>query len=449
MIKSDKGRDSMKLNFSEIIKAAGPEVIKCKNSDAEFEFSTDTRTIKQGDIYIPLKGENFDGENFIENALNAGACGYFTSNKAKIYNNSGIILYTKDTKEAYLKLAGFYKNKINPYTIAVTGSSGKTTVKEMLYCVFKNAGETVKSLLNHNNEIGLCQTISSLESTAEYLIIEMGMRGSGEIELLSKYAEPDTAIIVNAGSAHIGRLGSLLNIAEAKFEITKYLKPSGVLIAHDNPLIRQINDNRHQTIYFGLNDKELSIKQMTNEYSIFEYKGYTYKLNVSGEHNIQNALSVIEAGLFAKLDPQIIAEGLEEYMPVEKRWDVQNIAGFKIINDSYNSNPESVKAALKAFLSFTKMPKSVVLGDMGELGVNEKEYHIETGRFLERFECDYVLTLGRLAKYIEPENHKVKHFDSKHELAEFMKQNLKKGSDILLKASRFMKFEEIIEELKK
>lgn len=439
----------MKLDFGEILKATNAEVIKSENSNNLFEFSTDTRTIKAGDIYIPLKGESFDGSNFIEKAIDSGAKGYFTSDKTKIYNKAAFILYVEDTKEAYLQLANFYKNKIKPYTIAITGSSGKTTVKEMMYSVFKNAGNTVKSVLNHNNEIGLCQTLSSLENDTKYLIVEMGMRGLGEIELLSKYAQPDIAVIVNVGSAHIGRLGSLLNIAKAKFEITKYLNPKGILISHKNEHIEQINDKTHQTVYFSLEDKNLEIKEMTSKNCRFEYKNQEYKLNVGGEHNIQNALSVIEAGLFAGLTSDIIAKGLEEFAPIEKRWDIKEVKGFKIINDSYNSNPESVKAALKTFLLYTEAPKSVVLGDMGELGLNEEEYHSETGKFLEQFECDYVLTIGELAKHINPINKKTFHFDNKKDLVDFIKKNLPKDSNILLKASRFMKFEEIIEELDK
>lgn len=442
----------MKLNLGEILKATKAEVIFgdiLTNIEDEYCFSTDTRTIKDGDIYIPLKGESFDGENFIENALNSGAAGYFTSDKSKVFEKAEFALLVKDTKEAYLQLANFYKNKINPYTIAVTGSSGKTTVKEMMYSVFKNAGNTVKSILNHNNEVGLCQTLLNLEKTTQYLIVEMGMRGIGEIELLSKYAEPDVAVIVNTGSAHIGRLGSLLNIAKAKFEIAKHLKQDGLLIAHDNELIKQINDYKHKTVYFGLNDEELHIKEMTSNSCDFVYKGFEYKLNVGGEHNIQNALSVIEAGLYAGLKESIIAKGLAEFSPIEKRWDVKNVGEFNVINDSYNSNPESVKAALKTFLSYTPNPKSVVLGDMGELGLNEEEYHIATGEFLEQFECDYVLTLGELAKYIQPRNIKTVHFNDKQKLVAFMKEHLKNGSNVLLKASRFMKFEEIIEELGK
>lgn len=442
----------MKLNFGEIINATGATIVKGEasyESLLEYAFSTDTRTIKSGDIYIPLKGETFDGENFIENALNSGANGYFTTDKNKTFDKAEFILLVKDTKEAYLQLANYYKNKINPYTIAITGSSGKTTVKEMMYSVFKNAGNTVKSILNHNNEVGLCQTLSNLEQDTQYLIVEMGMRGLGEIELLSKYAEPDIAVIVNAGSAHIGRLGSLLNIAKAKYEIAKYLKTDGLLIAHDNKLIKQINDYKHRTVYFSLEDEDLRVKEMTSDTCLFEYKGYEYLLNVGGEHNIQNALSVIEAGLYAGLKEDVIAKGLAEFSPIEKRWDIKEVGGFKVINDSYNSNPESVKAALKTFLSFTPNPKTVILGDMGELGLNEEEYHTQTGEFLEQFECDYVLTVGELAKYIQPKNLKTVHFENKQELVAFIKDNLEKGSNILLKASRFMKFEEIIEELSK
>lgn len=438
----------MKLNLNDIIKATNAVLVKGDITQTEYGFSTDTRTIEPNQIYIPLKGETFDGENFIENALKKNIDGYFTSNKNLIFDKAKFVLYVSDTKIAYLQLANFYKKQINPYTLAITGSSGKTTVKEMMYSVFKNAGNTIKSILNHNNEIGLCQTLSNLKKDTQYLIIEMGMRGLGEIELLSKYSEPNIAVIVNSGSAHIGRLGSLLNIAKAKFEIAKYLKDDGILIAHNNPLIKEVNDNKHPTIYFGLESKELKIKEMTSNTCSFTYKGYDYFLNVAGEHNIQNALSVIEAGLIAGLSEEIIAKGLKEFCPIEKRWEIEEIKGFKVINDSYNSNPESVKAALSTFLSYTEGNKTVVLGDMGELGLNEEEYHKNIGDFLDNYTCDYVLTFGELAKHITPKKNKYIHFENKKELTNFIVKNVMKNSSILLKASRFIKFEEIIEELK-
>ena len=314
-------------------------------------------------------------KNFIESAVKSGAAGYFTSDKTKIFENAQVVFFVPDTKEAYLRLANFHKNKINPFTIMITGSSGKTTVKEMMYCVFSLAGKTVKSVLNHNNETGLCQTLSAVENDTEYLIVEAGMRGFGEIELISEYAEPDIGVIVNSGTAHIGRLGSELNIAKAKFEITTHLKPDGILISHDNKLIKQINDNKHKTIYFSLDDKNLKIKEMTSESSLFEYKGIDYKLSVPGLHNVQNALSVIEAALWSNISVELIKKGLENFVPIEKRWNIVQIGGYNIINDSYNSNPESVKAAIQTFLEYTKGVKVLVLGDMGELGKNEVLYH--------------------------------------------------------------------------
>ena len=188
---------------------------------------------------------------------------------------------------------------------------------------------------------------------------------------------------------------------------------------------------------------------MTQDFCRFSYKNFEYRLNVGGEHNVQNALSVIEAGLCADLSPETIAKGLLEFTPIEKRWDIHKIKGFNIINDSYNSNPDSVKAALKTFLEYTEGTKVVVLGDMGELGEKEKEYHEELGSFIDNLQCDFLLTVGELAKHINPMRVKVKHFDNKKDVAQFIYVNFDENTNILLKASRFMKFEEIIEELQK
>lgn len=196
--------------------------------DADYEISTDTRTIKKGDLYLPLKGANFDGENFCDKAIEAGAAGCFCT---KDDCTADFTLKVPDTLTAYLQIANFARRKYNPKVIGITGSSGKTTTKEMVYSVISEKFKTHKTFSNHNNEIGFCQTVLSMPEDTEVLIVEMGMRGLGEIELITKYSEPDYAIITNAGSAHIGRLGSLDNIAKAKCEITKYLK--NTLIAND------------------------------------------------------------------------------------------------------------------------------------------------------------------------------------------------------------------------
>jgi len=373
----------MNLSVEEILEATKATIIKNDLVNETFTFSTDTRTIKEGEIYLPLKGENFDGEKFIDKALEVGAIGYFTTSA----NNSDakIIMQVEDTLTAYLQLAQFYKRKINPKTVAITGSCGKTTTKEMAYCVAKEKFKTHKSELNFNNEIGLCKTILSMPPDTEVLILEMGMRGLGEIELLSKYSEPDISIIANVGTAHIGRLGSKENIAKAKCEIVKHMKNGGLLIAHDDDLIKmqRCKDAKMQSLFFSL--KNTKILERKIGYSKFVYKDNEYELNIEGDYNIENSLAVIEMGLELGLTPKEIHDGLVKYSPIEKRWDVQEIGGFNIINDSYNANPDSMRAAIKTVLDTSSSPILFVLGDMFELGENEVQYHKEIGEFLVNY----------------------------------------------------------------
>lgn len=439
----------MKFTIDEIIKATGAIEIKCRSTAGTFAVSTDTRTISYNDIYLPLSGENFDGHDFIKTALDNGARGYFTSNKKLKFNDANIILYVENTLIAYLKLARYYKQKRNPVTIAITGSSGKTTTKEMMASVITQCYKTHKSQLNHNNEVGLCQTMLNMPADSEVLIIEMGMRGEGEIELLSTYSQPDIAVIVNTGTAHIGRLGSTENIAKAKCEITKSLHEEGLLIAHDTELIKKANKFKGQTIYTGLESKQLKILSMKKNSSEFEYRNCKFLLNEGGKYNIQNALFVIETAIRLGMPYEKIVEGLANYHPIGQRWEIEKIKNFKVINDSYNANPESVKAAMSAFLDLYPGEKYVVLGDMGELGKNEVSYHEEVGEFLSGFKNVKLITVGKLAKNIaEKTLHDSKSFTSNKGVAKYIFENIPEGTTILFKASRSMKFEQIIEELK-
>ena len=451
----------MKLSLEEIIKATGAKVLKNDGVDGKFTFSTDTRTIQKGEIYLPLKGENFDGEKFIDKAIEMGAVGYFCTSE-QIFDNACLILQVENTLTAYLELARFYKRKINPTTVAITGSSGKTTTKEMAYCVAKENFRTHKSELNFNNEIGLCKTILSMPEDTEVLILEMGMRGLGEIELLSKYSEPDITIIANVGTAHIGRLGSRENIAQAKCEINKFLKENGTLIAHEDELIKKMIYVCHQPssvkpIYFSLNDTKILDRSIG--YSKFEYKHNQYELNIEGDYNIQNSLAVIEMGLKLGMTPSAIASGLKKYSPIEKRWEIQELKGFKIINDSYNANPEAMQGVIKTVLDVYPPPLLFVLGNMGELGENEIEYHKEIGEFLLKKLDEFkgkdveIITVGNLAneisKKLEEKSISSKNFDGNLQTSRYILDNVKIGTTIVFKASRSMKFEEIIEEVKK
>lgn len=446
----------MEFTLEEIIRASGAKVLKNDTKEGDkFTFSTDTRTIQAGQIYLPLKGENFNGEDFIDKALEAGAIGYFTTHHSPLTTHPKLVLQVPKNLTAYLQLANFYRKKVNPKVVAITGSSGKTTTKEMAFCVAKEKFKTHKSELNYNNEVGLCKTILSMPQDTEVLIVEMGMRGLGEIELLSKYAEPDIAIIANVGTAHIGRLGSQENIAQAKCEIVKHLKKDGILIAHDDKLIKMQKciDAKMHSLYFSLNHTKIIERKIG--YSKFEYKKHEYELNIEGDYNIQNALSVIEMGLALDMKPSEINEGLKKYSPLEKRWEVQEIKGFKIINDSYNANPDSMKGVIKTVLDIYPSPVLFVLGDMGELGEDEVKLHQEIGDFLtENLKEDFeVVTVGNLAneitKKLNEKNISSINFGNNLQTSLYILDKVKKGTTIVLKASRAMKFEEIIEEVNK
>jgi len=439
------------MREDEIVKACGAEVLKEGKVGVDYSFSTDTRTIKKGDIYLPLKGENFDGENFIQKALDNGASGYFTT-QDKVFDNAKIVFKVENTLDTYLKLANFYKNKISPKVIGITGSSGKTTTKEMVYSVVKEKFKTVKTFSNHNNEIGFCQTVFEAQPDTEVIIVEMGMRGLGEIELISRYAEPDYAIVTNAGSAHIGRLGSLENIAKAKCEIAKFLNPKGAFISLNQQRIKDVLQYTGEKIFYSIDDVEILEKRPS--YSKFIYKNNEYELFVEGDYNIENSLSAIEVGFKLGMKYEEIRQGLASYKPIEKRWETEKIGDLKIINDSYNANPESMKASVKTFMELYENPV-VVLGNMGELGENEVEYHKEVGRFLANLSVKNVkfLIVGNLASEIGKElstrGFEVACFENNEQVACYILDNLNVGYTIFLKASRAMKFEEIIEVLKR
>ena len=440
----------MQFNFQELTNCLDCEILyKSENLDEQalFSISTDTRKLNRGDVYLPLRGENFDGHNFIDKAVEVGAFGYFTQDKFKINKNAQFVLYVKNALVSYLELAKYIRNKINPYVIAITGSCGKTTTKEMLYSVFSAQKKTHKTFLNHNNEIGLCETMFTMPNDTEVVIVEMGMRNLGEIELLSNYSNPDMGIISNIGSAHVERLGTLENIARAKCEIASNLKPNGVFIGVNSEKIKNHLKFDGKKIFTNLDDVkniEISI-----DLTKFNYKGVDYQITQPGEYNISNALLAIEAGLEYGIDIKNIQQGLLNYKPIEKRWEKTEIGDFTIINDSYNANPESMNAVLKTFLAIYQKPIVLVLGDMGELGKDSIIYHKQVGEFLSQY-CNIELyTVGNLARHIARNTTlNSKEFENNEQCAEYISKNAPKGATILLKASRSMKFEQIIERLK-
>ena len=427
------------MKIRDLIAATGAKVIKPIDENLDVRISTDTRTIKAGDFYLPLKGASFDGEKFIQQALEKGAVGAFCTG-----NNGN--LQVEDTLKAYLELANYRRNKLNFKVVAITGSSGKTTTKELVASTLGEKFKTFKTPLNHNNEIGFCQTIFETPDNTQVLVLEMGMRGLGEIELLSKYSEPDITIISNVGTAHIGRLGSRENIAKAKCEITKYQR-GNVFIAHDDELIKKTVKFNGEKIFYSL--KDAKILEKNSHYSKFEYEGNIYELNVGGNYNIENALSAINCGKKLGMTIPQIQAGLKKYAPIEKRWEAVISGGYEIINDSYNANPESMRAFVDTIFELYNN-YALVLGDMGELGENEIKYHKELGQYINKHpklvSKAMVLTIGDLSKNISNEitNCKAIHFNKMEDAVEYIKNNISSDTKLFLKASRSMKFENII-----
>ena len=443
------------MKISELIEAANAKVLREPEEDLEVKISTDTRTIQKGDFYLPLKGASFDGEKFIKQALDKGAAGAFcTTSPFALRELDGeraqALLQVDDTLKTYLKLANYRRNKQNFTIVAITGSSGKTTTKELVASVLSEKFKTFKTPLNHNNEIGLCQTIFEAPDDTQVLVLEMGMRGLGEIEVLSKCAEPDITIISNVGTAHIGRLGSRENIAKAKCEIVKYQR-GNIFIAHDDELIRKTVEFNGEKIFYSL--KEVKILEKNEHYSKFAYGNNIYELNVGGDYNIENSLAAINTGLELGLSVNEIQAGLKKYVPIEKRWEAVRAGGFGIINDSYNANPESMRVFVDTIFELYTKPV-LVLGDMGELGEDEIRYHKELGEYINTHKNlkpeVAVLSVGNLSKYITDKitNCNSEHFDTIEGAVDYIEKHIPADSKIFLKASRSMKFERIIEELK-
>lgn len=435
------------MKLSEVVEITKAKIVGHYDIDFDVKISTDTRTIQKGDFYLPLKGASFDGENFIEQAFEKGAVGTFcTSTNFSFKEDSSIkgaprvYLQVSDTLLAYLQLANYRRNKLNYKVVAITGSSGKTTTKEIVASVLENKFKVFKTPLNYNNEIGLCQTIFATPDDTEILVLEMGMRGLGEIELLSKYAEPDITIISNIGTAHIGRLGSRENIAKAKCEIVKYQR-GNVFIAHDDVLIKKIIKFDGEKIFYSIENVDI-LERLAN-YSKFKYKNNIYELNVGGNYNIENALSAINAGVVLGMSPDQIQKGLKNYHPIEKRWEAVFAGGYEIINDSYNANPESMRAFIDTVFELYQ-DYILVLGDMGELGENEIKYHRELGEYIYKKNASAkILSVGKLSQNISNACNGI-HFDNIDSVVEYIKNNVSKNTKIFLKASRSMKFENII-----
>ena len=454
-----KVKDILNITNGQLI--TGNQELECEN------FSKDTRTIQKGDIYIGIKGEKFDGSEFWKQALDNGADAVIIENveiseqEKEKYSNKTIII-VQDTLKALYEIAKYKRSLYDIPVIAVTGSVGKTSTKDLIASVVSTKYKTLKTEGNNNNNIGLPLTILKLKDH-EALVIEMGMNHFGEISLLTDIAKPTLAVITNIGTSHIGNLGSRENILKAKLEILEGMTVPKVIINNDNDLLHKWYEENKGNIEihtFGIeNESNLNAQniELREDGSTFEAVSKTEKINievpVGGNHFVYNAICATEVGDILGISNEKIKQGIAQFELTKKRMDIKKLEnGVILINDSYNASYESMKASLEFLENYTGARKIAVLGDMFELGEYSVELHRKVGEEVARRNIDILICAGENSKYIIEEaerNPKIQtyYFNNNEQIVEKLSQELKNGDVILVKASNAMKFFEICQKL--
>ncbi|MBP3446167.1 MAG: UDP-N-acetylmuramoyl-tripeptide--D-alanyl-D-alanine ligase [Clostridia bacterium] len=442
-----------KLLLSEIASAVGGTA----NGEAEISgICIDSRLCEEGLLYIAIHGENFDGHNFTASALENGATA------AMIHHDvdcEGLFIRVDDTREAFLRLANWFRSTFDIPVVGLTGSVGKTTTKEMTWAVLSEKYNTIKTEGNLNNDIGLPRTLMRFEEDTQAAVIEMGMSNKGEISVLSKTAEPTIAIISNIGVSHMESLGSRENICAAKLEILDGLREGcPILLNGDDPYLASAKIEGHPVIYYGINDKFCDFRATdvrqdddTTSFVINYGEGETQNVTIPtiGIHNVYNAVAAFAAGLQLGVTPEQAAEGLKKYQPSGMRQRVKIVNSIRFIEDCYNASPDSQQAALRMLSTVQAKRKIAVLGDMLELGAISEEAHKNAGLLAARNRIDVLMTYGELSqataeRALECGVPVVKSFLDKTELADTLVSFLQEGDAVLFKASRGMALEDVI-----
>ncbi|MDO9283063.1 MAG: UDP-N-acetylmuramoyl-tripeptide--D-alanyl-D-alanine ligase [Methylotenera sp.] len=432
--------------------------LNAKHVGADVQFDSvgsDSRNVKAGQLFVALKGENFDGNTFADEAIKKGAAAVMLSDSAVEVQPA---LFVQDTRLALGELAKYWRSKFDAPVVAITGSNGKTTTKEMLTAILsvaaKGSDKVHATYGNLNNDIGVPLTLLKMQASHKYAVVEMGMNHLGEIDYLTHIAKPNVAVINNVGSAHIGELGSRANIALAKGEIFSGLQADGVAVINaDSEYAADwlaLNANR-KVVTFGLSQQA----DVTANYQ--ELQGVSlmslgtpngrvaFKLKVQGAHNISNALAASTAAFALGVSNADIAKGLENFSGVYGRLELKAAChGALLIDDTYNANPDSMRAAIDVLAKYAG-EKILVLGDMGELGFEAKNMHTEIGAYAKAAGLTTLYCLGELSiEMVKSFGVGAQHFSSPEEIAEAVLPQLASSTTVLVKGSRFMQMERVV-----
>ena len=440
------------MKIKEILKITNGKLI-CGDENLDIQnFEKDTRIIQKGDMYVAIKGEKFDGNDFYKDAINKGAVACLMSKEPD--EKIGSIVLVENTVKAIQQIAAYKRSQVDIPVVAVTGSVGKTSTKDIVAAVMSQKYKVLKTQGNLNNDIGLPFTLLRLHDE-NAIVVEMGMNHFGEISLLTSIAKPTLAIITNIGTAHIGNLGSRENILKAKLEILEGLQGNSVIINNDNDLLSdwaEKNKEKYNIITYGINNKNSKyVAEDIHSYedrSEYRIDGKEVVVPVGGEHFVLNSLCAIAVGRYFDIPMAKITEGISGFELTKGRMEIEKAkCGASIINDTYNANYDSMKAAIEYLEKIEGKRKIAVLGDMRELGEYSESLHRKVGEEVK--DIDILITIGELAKCIEEtaDVREMLHFDNNESALEYLKKIMKKDDIILLKASNSMKFGDIAKEL--
>lgn len=451
-------------NLGEIAEMLGGSLCDPNYKDVKISgVSTDSRTIQENNLYIPLVGEVFDGRLFVKECEDKGASAFLIDRDYEIKNNISIpYIRVDDTLKALQDLARSYRKELDVKVIGITGSNGKTTTKDLLYEVLSTKYKTQKTIGNLNNEIGVPKTILSLNEDTEIAVVELGTDKFGDISLTSNIALPDIAIITNIGDSHLHNLKSKEGILKAKMEIVEGLSDDGIFIYNgdDETMKKEIASYKvdQKIISFGLaDDNDFVVKEVpsTPAKVSFSHDDETYDIPLLGRHNIYNGACCLLIANILGLDANEVKSGLIKVRPANNRSSMIEFDGFDVLDDSYKSNPQSLKSGLatcKLLDGYNN--KIVVLGDMLELGDKEDELHYEVGLDIDPKDIHYCLFFGNLSYHMYkgalnnfPKD-RTFHFTDKDDLIDKLKSLITKSTLVFVKGSHGMHMEEIIESIR-